>query len=83
MVQQHLASRKGLRAVCTARTNSLVHTSVSSRRTAAERQRRTSSVVVQAAASPETVKWVGNRRPLDLNKSYYPKQEDVDKQKKV
>eukprot|EP00205_Picochlorum_sp_RCC944_P000118 CAMPEP_0182606460 /NCGR_PEP_ID=MMETSP1330-20130603/1318_1 /TAXON_ID=464278 /ORGANISM="Picochlorum sp., Strain RCC944" /LENGTH=236 /DNA_ID=CAMNT_0024824793 /DNA_START=71 /DNA_END=781 /DNA_ORIENTATION=+ len=29
------------------------------------------------------VKWVGNRRKLDLNKAYYPLGEDVDAQKKV
>jgi large subunit ribosomal protein L13 len=84
-----VSARKGLRAMSTStrtRTNSLV--SVSNRRqqvsrTADRRQRRSAAVVVQAAASPDTVKWVGNKRPLDLNKSYYPKKEDVDKQKKV
>lgn len=40
-------------------------------------------VLTRATAPADTVKWVGNRRKLDLNKSYYPKKEDVDKQKKV
>ena len=39
---------------------------------------------VSAAGGVEgQVKWVGNRRKLDLNKAYYPLGEDVDAQKKV
>lgn len=39
--------------------------------------------VCRASAAAGEVKWVGNRRKLDLNRNYYPKQEDTDTQKKV
>lgn len=37
----------------------------------------------KASVAGGEVKWVGNRRKLDLNRKYYPKKEDVDTQKKV
>ena len=42
-----------------------------------------SRVTACASVAEGEVKWVGNRRKVDLNKSYYPKKEDTDKQKKV
>ena len=42
-----------------------------------------SRVIACASVAEGEVKWVGNKRKVDLNKSYYPKKEDTDKQKKV